>query len=216
MNLVEACKLAKNIENLKYQVSSIISNRDYAVTVTERHLKSKAVPEIADETIEDEVDNAYDITIEDAIKLLDILMEKKAILSSAIEDAKHNISIDVNGSKLAYDSAVEYNKFLRNGAIYNINRLNRIKEGVSKSSDADYKLDVEGKQTRYVYPKEVEIKANFDLKETKKKEKAYRTLAEKISNDIDAAKLNTNIDVDVDIDVNDTLEDIIEKYLKAE
>lgn len=213
MNLVEACKLAKNIENLKYQVSDIISNPDYSTKVVEKHLKSKADASLTDETVEREVNKLYNITTGQAIDLLDVLMQKKAELSSAIESAKHNIRINVNGMELAYDSAIEYNKSLRDLAIYRMSRLNRIKEGVTKTTASAYRFNAEGNQTPYKYDVEVETTSLVDLKETKKKEKEYRKLADEVSTKLDEAKLSTKIDLDLGIEVNDTLEDVIEAFL---
>lgn len=213
MNLTEACKLAKNIENFKAVLANVLSNRDYTTTVTETRYHSKVDKEIADETITREVDKYLDITVEEAIALLDILMVKKAELSSAIESAKHNIVIDVNGKQLTYDSAVEYNKSLRNTVLYNLSRTNRLKEGVTKGNDYAYKLDVEGKQTRYVYEKDVKTELTFDIKETKKKEREYRKLADQVSVAIDEAKLSTKIDIELGIDVNDTIEDVIANFV---
>jgi hypothetical protein len=216
MNLTEACKLAKNIEGFKCALSNLLANRDYTTTVKETHFRSKAVEGETDEEITREVDKTVDITVEEILTLLDILMVKKAQLSSAIEDAKHNIKIDVNGMELAYDSAVEYNKSLRNTAIYQLSRTNRLKPSTVKGSDYGHKFDVEGKQTRYIYEKEVVTELTFDIAETKKKEKEYRKIADKVSNAIDEAKLTTKIDIDLGIDVNDTLEDVIEAFVSRE
>lgn len=214
MNLVEACKLAKNIENHKAVLASLLYNRDYTTTVTEKHLRSKAVEGAVDEDIVKEVEKPYDISVEEVLTLLDILMEKKAELSSAIEDAKHNIRIDVNGKSLAYDSAVEYNKSLRNTVLFYLSRANKLKASETKGTDYAYKLDVEGKQTKYMYDKEVKTELTFNIVETKKKEKEYRKLADKVSNAIEEAKLTTKLEIDLGIDVNDTLEDVIESFLK--
>lgn len=214
MNLVEACKLAKNIETLKYQIAEIVSSPDYSTKVVERHLKSKVDENLEDETIEREVTKIYDITTEQAIQLLDILMQKKAQLSSAIEAAKHDIRIDVNGMQLAYDSAIEYNKSLRDLAILRMSKLNRIKEGIVKGTASAYRFNVEGNQTPYKYNVEVETTLLVDLKDTKKKEKEYRKLADEVSTKLDEAKLNTKIDLELGIEMNDTLEDVIENFIK--
>lgn len=213
MNLVEACKLAKNLEDLKYQIACIISDTNYSTKAVEKHLKSAVDSTLQDESCEREVNKMYDITVDQAIVLLDKLMEKKALLSSAIERAKHDIEIDVNGIKLAYDSAVEYNKSLRDVAIRHIASLNRTKEGVTKSSGVAYRFNAEGNQTSYRYEIETEIELLVDIKETKKKEKEYRRLADEVSTKIDEAKLATKIDLELGIDVNDTLEDVIETLL---
>lgn len=213
MNLVEACKLARTIEGFKSQLGAIITNPNYSTKVTENHLLSKVDSELADKVVERESDRNYDITVEDAIKLLNLLIEKKAILSSAIESAKHDIKINVNGIDLAYDSAIEYNKSLRDTAIYSINRLNRIKDGVATSHAVGYRFNAEGNQTQYTYDMEVKTELITDRKANKKQEKAYRKLADEISTKIDEAKLATKINVDLGIDSNDTFEDIIENLL---
>lgn len=214
MNLTEACKLAKNIETYKMTLASLLFNRDYTTTVKETHLRSKAVEGAEDEIIVKEVEKIVDISVDEILTLLDVLMEKKAVLSNAIEEAKHNIRIDVDGKMLAYDSAVEYNKSLRNTVLYYLSRANKLKASTTKGVDYAYKLDVEGKQTKYMYDKEVKTELTFDIAETKKKEKEYRKLADKVSNAIEEAKLSTKIEVEIGIDVNDTLEDLIEAFLK--
>ena len=214
MNLVEACKLAKTIEEMKYMVKRILMDENYTSEITENHLRSKAGAGLEDEVRVRETQKEYDLNVEQALKLMDLLMTKKAQLSCAIENAKHDISIDVNGTKLAYDSALEYNKSLRD-LIYSVNALNRIKDGSTrKMYERDYTFNVNGDQVEYRYPVEYETKALFDRNLTKKTEKDYRRLADEVSTKIDEAKLNTKIDIDLGIEVNDTLEDVIEKFVK--
>lgn len=215
MNLVEACRLAKNLENFKKSLSYMLMDNNYTVRISENHLKSKAASDIADEVVEGEVKKDYDIEVVDIIAILDSLMEKKAMLSSAIEEAKHNITINVNGCELSYDSAVEYNKSLRDVVISSIRRLNATKDGLSKTTARDYKFDNEGKQTPYLYQVETTTTLTFDKKDTKKKERAYRKLADEVSTKIDEAKMNATIELDLGIELNDTLEDIIDAYLES-
>lgn len=215
MNLVEACRLAKNIENFKRSLSYMLMDNNYTVRIKENHLKSKAATDISDEVIDVEVKKDYDVEVVDIIAILEELMEKKAILSSAIEDAKHNITIEINGCKLSYDSAVEYNKSLRDVVISSVHRLNATKDGLTKTSARDYKFDNEGKQTPYIYQVETTTTLTFDKKDTKKKERSYRKLADEVSTKIDEAKMNASIELDLGIELNDTLEDIIDAYLES-
>ena len=215
LNIVEACKLAKNIEMMKRELSSMLLQDSYSCKKTEKHLRSKAAADLTDEVVEVEDKREYELSIEDILAILDNLMDIKATLSSAIEGAKHNITIDVNGKNLSYDSAIEYNKSLRDSVLYSMRYLNRMKKGTSTSQKRGYKMDAEGKQTTYFYDVETTVEFTFDDKETKKKEKAYRKLADEVSMRIDEAKLSNFIEVDIDIEVNDTLEDVINTYLAS-
>lgn len=213
LNVVEACKLARNIENFKREICNYLVDESYLCTKKENHLRSKVSSDLADEVIDIEDTREYNLTVEDILVIVDSLMEKKARLSSAIEDAKHNISIEVNGHTLSYDSAIEYNKSLRDFVIYSMRILNRKKEGTSTRQNRGYKMDAEGKQTSYIYDVEVTTTFTFDKANAKKKEKEYRKLADEVSTKIDEAKLTNYIDIDIDIDTSDTLEDIINAYL---
>ena len=103
LNIVEACKLAKNIEMMKRELSSMLLQDSYSCKKTEKHLRSKAAADLTDEVVEVEDKREYDLSIEDILAILDNLMDIKATLSSAIEGAKHNITIDGNGKNLSYD-----------------------------------------------------------------------------------------------------------------
>lgn len=215
MNIVEACKLAKNIEGFKTSLGRMLTYQDYGCEKTEKHLKSKAAPELEDEVVTPEDRREFDISVEDIIKLMEDLMLKKAMLSNAIENAKHSMVIDVNGVSLAYDAAIEYNKSLRSTLLYSMNSVNRIKEGTITRATRGYKMDNEGKQTPFEYDVEYTTKLTFDRAEVRKIEKKYKKLADEVSMKIDEVKISTFIDVDIDIDSTDTLEDIIGRYLES-
>lgn len=212
-NINEACKLAKNIENWKDTLSYLINSREYIYKTTEVHMKKASNPEAEDETKTSEEKNQkqYDITIDEIIELVGVLIEEKGKISRAIEDVKHSISIDVKGVALTLDPAIEYNKGLRK-FIYSLSSLNKAKNTNSESQGRDYKLDNEGKQTPYYYNVKSTCEITFDKDESKKLEKELKKLADRISVDIDKAKINTLVEVDTVYDINDTLEDVISRF----
>lgn len=211
LNLNEACKLAKNMEEYKNILTALLVNNDYVYDIKENHLKNKTNPEAEDEVI-DPTDGCekYDVEINDILQILDKLTLEKAKLANLIENAKHNILIDVNDIKLSLDCAIEYNKSLRN-EIYYISRMNRYKDSKIKSTGKDFKFDNELKQTPYVYTVEIDKKLKFSTKETKLKEKELRKLADTISVKIEKSKIETELEIETALELNDSIEDFIEK-----
>jgi len=212
-NINEACKLAKNLENWKNTLSYLLNDRNYTYKTTEVHLKKASNPEAEDETKTSEEKNQkqYDITVDEIIKLIRVLIEEKGKISRAIEDVKHSIAIDVNGVDLTLDPAIEYNKGLRN-FIYSLSSLNRAKDTNSESQGRDYKLDNEGKQTPYYYTVKSTCEITFNKEESKQLEKELKRLADRVSVDIDKAKINTLVEIETEYDINDTLEDVISRF----
>ena len=113
---------------------------------------------------------------------------------------------------MTVDAAVEYNKGIREFA-ETLSSLTKNKDSVEKSTARDYRLDVEGKQTIYVYPLETTYKLTFDKKEMDAKKRELMKLADKNSVEIDKARINSEVEFDTVLEVTDSIEEVIEKML---
>lgn len=214
LNINEACKLAKNMTTWRMNLAYLLDRTEYIYDITEEHQKKASNPEAENETKKytDKFPKEYEVSADEIIAIIQDLTHAKADLSKAIETAKNQVAIDVGHTTLNLDSAIEYNKGLRD-FIFSLNKLNNAKDNVVvETQSRDYKLDNEGKQTPYYYTVKSTKKLIFDKDKAKDLRKEIKALADRISVDIDKAKLNTNIEIDIDYDVNDTIEDIITRY----
>lgn len=212
MNVNEACTLAKKIDMWKRELSYLLIRKEYVFDITENHRKSLADESKVDEVIENGVEKKYDVTVDEICTVVEKLISEKTRLSGLIENTKANLTVEVNGVTMTVDAAVEYNKGIREFA-ETLSSLTRNKDSVEKSTARDYRLDVEGKQTIYVYPLETTYKLTFDKKEMDAKKRELMKLADKNSVEIDKARINSEVEFDTVLEVTDSIEEVIEKML---
>lgn len=217
MNINEACAFAKKIEQWKRELTVLLAKKEYIYDIEERHLKS-----LADTTKTDEIINAtndetykrqYEVSIKDICSIIEKLVEEKVKVSSLIEQTKNSLVVEIDGKEMTVDTATEYNKNLRDFAYY-LNSVIRCKDSVTKTEKRDFRLDVEGKQTPYVYPCEISYKTTFERKEIENKKRDLLKRADKNSIIIDKARITSEIELDTVLEVTDSLEDVINKLLK--
>ncbi len=212
MNVNEACTLAKKIDMWKRELSYLLIRKEYVFDITENHRKSLADESKVDEVIENGVEKKYDVTVDEICTVVEKLISEKTRLSGLIENTKANLTVEVNGVTMTVDAAVEYNKGIREFA-ETLSSLTKNKDSVEKSTARDYRLDVEGKQTIYVYPLETTYKLTFDKKEMDAKKRELMKLADKNSVEIDKARINSEVEFDTVLEVTDSIEEVIEKML---
>lgn len=212
MNVNEACALAKRIDVWKRELNFLLLKKEYIFDITENHKKSLADDTKQDEVIENGTEKKYEVSVEEICKVIERLIEEKTKLSGLIESTKANLTVDVNGNPMTVDAAVEYNKGIREFAEA-LSNLSRNKNTVEKGSGRDYRLDVEGKQTIYVYPVETTYALTFDKKDIEAKKKELMKLADKNSIEIDRARINSEVEFDTALEATDSLEEVIDKVL---
>lgn len=213
MNVNEACALAKKIEAWKRDLNMLLVRKEYVFDITETHQKN-----LADETKESEIlvnqtEKQYDVTVEDICSIIEALINEKTTLAELIEDTKNNLKVTINGKEMSVDAATEYNKGIRDFA-YSLNSLCRNKNTTVKGSERDFRLDIEGKQTSYVYPCITEYKLTFDKAVIENKKKELTKEADKNSIEIDKARITSELEFDTVLDINDSLEEVIAKLKK--
>ncbi len=212
MNVNEACALAKKIDEWRRELSFLLMRKEYIFDISENHKKSEADSTKADEVIENSIEKKYDISVDQICTVVEKLIDEKTRLSGLIESTKASLTVEVNGKPMTIDAAVEYNKGVRDFA-NSLSTLTRNKATVEKSTGRDYRLDVEGKQTTYVYPLETTYTLTFDKKAMDAKKRELMKLADKNSVEIDRARINSELEFDTVLEVTDSVEEVIEKIL---
>ena len=77
----------------------------------------------------------------------------------------------------------------------------------------DYKFNVEGNQTPYIYEIEVVSEEAYDKTGAKTLMREMISKADEVSAAIDAAMINTKVDYEPVFDVNETFDDVMTDFL---
>lgn len=203
MNLKESFRYQNFLDMMMRAASASIQQRDHCLKVTKTHLRNKANPDASDvtETVEGEVFFEND----DVIAFMAWLVKEREKLTTAIGAAKASVGFDI-------DAAIETNKFRQtvNGSIKNMLRYTptkRVEHG------RDYKFNVEGNQTPYIYEIEVVSEEAYDKTGAKTLMREMISKADEVSAAIDAAMINTKVDYEPVFDVNETFDDVMTDFL---
>lgn len=203
MNLKESFRYQNFLEGVMAEAGSSLTNREHSLTTTKRHLRHKANPE-ADDMVET-VDVGDFYKNDDVLSFMLMLVEEREKLTTAIGRAKASVGFDI-------DAAVETNKFrqllaARTKAMLRFSASKRIEQG------CDYKFNVEGNQTKYIYDIEVEAAEAFDRDRAKDVVREIMSKADRMSAEIDAALINTRVEYEPPFNVNDSFDDVMEEFL---
>lgn len=203
MNLKESFRYQNFLDMMMRAASASIQQRDHCLKVTKTHLRSKANPDASDvtETVEGEVFFAND----DVVAFMAWLVQEREKLTTAIGAAKDSIGFDI-------DAAIETNKFRQtvNSSIKSMLRYTptkRVEQG------RDYKFNVEGNQTPYIYEIEVVSEEAYDKTGAKTLMREMISKADEVSAAIDAAMINTKVTYEPVFDVNETFDDVMTDFL---
>ena len=203
MNLKESFRYQNFLDMMMRAASSSIQQRDHCLKVTKTHLRNKANPDASDvtETVEGEVFFAND----DVVAFMAWLVQEREKLTTAIGAAKASVGFDI-------DAAIETNKFRQtvNSSIKSMLRYTptkRVEQG------RDYKFNVEGNQTPYIYEIEVVSEEAYDKTGAKTLMREMISKADEVSAAIDAAMINTKVDYEPVFDVNETFDDVMTDFL---
>ena len=188
MNLKEAFQMQKILSRLLEEAASYLDDTDNVMTVTEKHLRSKVVPEQADESVDcsEKFYMAYNpMTV---LRAWHALMEEKERLGRAITQAKATMALN-------FDTAAEENKarrrFLHTLAHMAEQRSeSRRKRGAGKG----YVFNKDGNQTPYCYDIEVVKTIDYDRNAVRRMQEALAKTAADTSRAIDDALVRTEVD----------------------
>lgn len=203
MNLKESFRYQNFLDSLMRNAGVSIQSREHCFEVVKHHFKNKANPDADD--MDETVENGEFYPNDKVIAFMEWLVAEREKLTTAIGNAKMSIGFDL-------DSAIETNKF-RQSVNSAIKGMLRYTPGKRVEQGRDYKFNVEGNQTAYVYDIEVENKDAFDRDSAKKVMRSMITKADEVSSEIDAAMINTKVDYEPRFDVNESFDDVMAEFI---
>lgn len=188
MNLKEAFQMQKALSRLMEEAASYLDDTDNIMTVTEKHLRSKVVPEQADESVDCSEKSRMAYTPMTVLRAWHALMEEKERLGCAITAAKAAIPLN-------FDTAAEENKarrrFLRTLAHMAEQRSeSRMRRGAGRG----YVFNKDGNQTPYCYDIEVVKTIDYDRNAARRMQDALAKTAADTSRALDEALVRTEVD----------------------
>ena len=188
MNLKEAFQMQKALSRLMEEAASYLDDTDNIMTVTEKHLRSKVVPEQADEAVDCSEKSRMAYNPMTVLRAWHALMEEKERLGRAITAAKAAMQLN-------FDTAAEENKtrrrFLRTLAHMVEQRSeSRMKRGAGKG----YVFNKDGNQTPYCYDIEVVKTIDYDRNAVRRMQDVLAKTAADTSRALDEALVRTEVD----------------------
>ena len=188
MNLKEAFQMQKALSRLMEEAASYLDDTDNIMTVTEKHLRSKVVPEQADEAVDCSEKSRMAYNPMTVLRAWHALMEEKERLGRAITAAKAAMLLN-------FDTAAEENKtrrrFLRTLAHMAEQRSeSRMKRGAGKG----YVFNKDGNQTPYCYDIEVVRTIDYDRNAVRRMQDVLAKTAADTSRALDEALVRTEVD----------------------
>ena len=205
MNLKEAFQAQNKIEKLFDFVSGYLGDGKNLVSITEKHLRSKAAEGQPDEKINIVVEDKF--PPDKVIDFLLVLIDEREKLAWAIHAAKSSM-------KFHLDSAVDVNK-KRHLAIDRLRTLRNFKSSslLEKNAGVGYVFNKEGNQTTYRYDIERVRTIDYDRNRVRELVKKLQKKADKVSNQIDRALISTEVNCRLSFDMHANNLEIIEDFV---
>lgn len=205
MNLKEAFQAQNALEKLFSFVAGYLGDEEKLVSVTEKHLRSKAAEGQQDEKIDVVVENKF--PPDKVIEFFMILLDERDKLARAIHAAKNSMEFDL-------DSAVDVNK-KRHLVATTLRDLRQLKSSslLEKNAGVGYIFNTEGNQTTYRYDIERVKTIDFNRNHVRELIVKLQAEADNISNNIDAALVSTTVDYEMPFDMHASTLEVIEDFV---
>ena len=188
MNLKEAFQAQNKINGLILLINHYLSDSDNIMTVTEKHLRSKALPGQQDESIDASNKSEENYDVGKMLVVWQNLTDERERLTAAIGTAKRNMDFDL-------DAAVDGNKN-RRSFISVLQSMAVLKSShvLKKGAGKDYVFNNEGNQTSYCYDIDRIKTIDYDRNKVRALLKELTRKADEVSLQIDTALLNTQVE----------------------
>ena len=207
MNLKEAFQTQNKINELLSYITRYLSNNDNVMTITEKHLRSKALKGQKDETVDVSERSEEGFAVEALLKVWQELMEEKEKLSCAIGKAKAGMSFNL-------DAAVDANKS-RRSMLQVLQGLANLKSSheLQKGEGQGYVFNNDGNQTSYYYDIDRIMTIDYDRNKVRAMVKDFNRKADEASLKIDEALRVTKVDYTPRFDLAGENQFIVEELL---
>lgn len=208
MNLKESFQAQNRIEELLNYIGRYLSDENNIMTVTEKHLRSKALEGQRDETVDVSRKSEEDFKVDGLIEIWQRLMTEKENLSAAIGKAKSEMNFNL-------DAAVDINKSRRMFLETVLGMAARkSSHELQKGEGRGYVFNNDGNQTAYFYDIDKIMTIDYDRNKIRALAKSLNREAEELSRKIDEALLNTQVDYNLKIDLYGENRLVIEEMLE--
>lgn len=208
MNLKEAFQAQNKISELMSYINRYLSDVDNVMTITEKHLRSKALAGQQDDTVDvsRKADEGFDVG-----RLLGIwqeLMEEKERLGAAIGKAKAGMGFNL-------DAAVDANKSRRAflGMLQELANRKSSHE-LQKGEGRGYVFNNDGNQTSYCYDIDRILTIDYDRNKVRAMVKELNRSSDEVSIKIDEALLQTQVDYALKFDLAGENRFILEELME--
>ena len=188
MNLKEAFQAQNKIVDLLDYISGYLSVEDNVMTVTEKHLRSKALAGQQDDSVDVSRKSEEMFEVGKLIDIWQQLMNEKEQLGLAIGKAKAGMSFNL-------DAAVDANKS-RRAFLMTMQRLANRKSSheLQKGEGRGYVFNNDGNQTTYCYDIDCIKTIDYDRNKVRAMVKELTRVSDEVSIKIDEALLHTQVD----------------------
>jgi len=188
MNLKEAFQAQNKIVELLDYISGYLSVEDNVMTVTEKHLRSKALAGQQDDSVDVSCKSEEMFEVGKLIDIWQQLMNEKEQLGLAIGKAKAGMSFNL-------DAAVDANKS-RRAFLMTMQRLANRKSSheLQKGEGRGYVFNNDGNQTTYFYDIDRIKTIDYDRNKVRAMVKELTRVSDEVSIKIDEALLHTQVD----------------------
>ncbi len=187
MNLKEAFQTQNKIGELQSYIARYLSDEDNVMTVTEKHLKSKALAGQQDEDVDasDKDDEKFDVSR--LISIWQELMKEREALSQAIAKAKEGMEFNL-------DSAVDANK-TRRVFLMTLQEMagNKSSHELQKGEGQGYVINKDGDPTSYSYDIDIIRTIDYDRNKVRMLTKKLNQEADEVSRKIDEVLVQTQV-----------------------
>ena len=207
MNLKEAFQAQNKIGELLDYISFYLSNVDNVMTVTEKHLRSKALAGQQDDNVDVSRKSEEMFEVGKLIDIWQQLMNEKEQLGLAIGKAKAGMSFNL-------DAAVDANKS-RRAFLVTMQRLANRKSSheLQKGEGRGYVFNNDGNQTTYCYDIDRIMTIDYDRNKVRAMVKELTRESDEVSIKIDEALLHTQVDYEPKFDLAGEESFIIEELM---
>ena len=202
MNLKESFRYQNFLDNLENEAIYSMIDESHCIQETLIHHMNAANPDVQDK---EEITEVPDFPNNDkVIQFMLRLIEEKEKLTTAIGEAKRELSFDV-------EAAIATNKYRQN-LNKAIKTMLSKKTGKTVRRGSAFKFNTEGNQTQYYYDIDVVRNDRYDRNGAKKVMRQVIAKADNVSSEIYSVMINTMVSYDAPWDVNESFDEIIEAF----
>ena len=208
MNLKEAFQAQNKISELLSYIVRYLSDEDNVMTVTEKHLRSKALTGQTDDTVDVSRKSEEGFEVGKLLSIWQELMAEKERLGLAIGRAKAGMDFNL-------DAAVDANKS-RRSFLFMLQSLANRKSSheLQKGEGRGYVFNNDGNQTSYCYDIDRIMTIDYDRNKVRAMVKELNRESDEVSIKIDEALLQTKVDYEPKFDLAGEDSFIIEELME--